>query len=158
MLPYPKTRLLFFDLETVGEYAKLTDLQQNKPGLYKVFMKYQDWFVKKFPEDKDKTMDEIYETRAALVPEFAKIICVSVAFVMDNGEIKKQSFYGDDEKVFLKEDSKQLQEKNMKIEKSKVGLKNLHDFLNKEGHSPENIFDIVKNTEEVKGKLKSVDE
>jgi hypothetical protein len=42
MLPYPKTRLLFFDLETVGEFSKLSDLEQNKPGLYKVFMKYQD--------------------------------------------------------------------------------------------------------------------
>ena len=43
----------------------------------------------------------MFRTRAALVPEFAKIICVSVAFVMDNGEIKKQTFSNSDELELL---------------------------------------------------------
>ena len=77
MLPYPKTKLLFFDLETVGGYPTLSEFEKNNPALHKVFMKYQDWFIKKFPEDKDKTPEEIYETRAALVPEFAKIVVAS---------------------------------------------------------------------------------
>ena len=43
----------------------------------------------------------VFRKRAALVPEFAKIICVSMAFVLDNGEIKKQTFSGDDETELL---------------------------------------------------------
>ena len=43
----------------------------------------------------------MFKRRAALVPEFAKIVCVSMAFVLDNGEIKKQTFAGDDEKEVL---------------------------------------------------------
>ena len=41
--------------------------------------------------------------RAALVPEFAKIVCVSMAFVLDNGETKMQTFSGDDETKLLTE-------------------------------------------------------
>ncbi len=102
MLPYPKTKLLFFDLETVGEYPTLVELEKNKPGLHKMFLKYQDWFIKKFPEDKEKSADEIYETRAALVPEFAKIVVASFAFLSPDGKIQKQTFAMDDEKEMLR--------------------------------------------------------
>jgi predicted PolB exonuclease-like 3'-5' exonuclease len=46
-------------------------------------------------------MNDVYSKRTALVPEFAKIVCVSMAFVMENGEVKKQTFSGDDEKKLL---------------------------------------------------------
>jgi predicted PolB exonuclease-like 3'-5' exonuclease len=49
----------------------------------------------------EEHMDEVFRSRAALVPEFAKIVCVSMAFVLDNGEVKKQTFSGDDEKALL---------------------------------------------------------
>ena len=48
-------------------------------------------------------MDIVFRKRAALVPEFAKIVCVSMAFVLDNGEVKKQTFSGDDEEKLLLE-------------------------------------------------------
>ena len=102
MLPYPKTKLLFFDLETVGEFPTLSEFENSKPTLHKVFMKYQDWFIKRFPEDKDKTPDEIYETRAALVQEFAKIVVASFSFISPDGSIQTQTFAMDDEKELLK--------------------------------------------------------
>jgi hypothetical protein len=46
---------------------------------------------------------EVFRKRAALVPEFAKIVCVSMAFVLDSGEVKKQTFSGDDENKLLLE-------------------------------------------------------
>jgi hypothetical protein len=48
-------------------------------------------------------MNNIFVKRAPLVPEFAKIVCVSVAFVTDKDEIKTQTFSGDDEKQLLKD-------------------------------------------------------
>jgi predicted PolB exonuclease-like 3'-5' exonuclease len=48
-------------------------------------------------------MDIVFRKRAALVPEFAKIVCVSMAFVLDNGETKRQTFSGDDEYKLLSE-------------------------------------------------------
>jgi predicted PolB exonuclease-like 3'-5' exonuclease len=46
-------------------------------------------------------MDLVFRKRSALVPEFAKIVCVSMAFVLDSGETKKQTFSGDDEYKLL---------------------------------------------------------
>ncbi len=48
-------------------------------------------------------MNDVYAKRTALVPEFAKIVCVSMAFVLENGEIKKQTFSNDDEHKLLLE-------------------------------------------------------
>ena len=108
MIKIPLTKILFLDIETVGGCKNYTECKVNNPNVAKQFEKYFDWFQKRFPEDVGFSPDKVFETRAALVPEFAKIVCVSVAFVMDNGEIKKQSFSGDDERELLKECQKLL--------------------------------------------------
>jgi len=103
MIKIPLTKILFLDIETVGIEKDYDTCLEKRPEIAKQFDKYYDWFLKRFPEDKDRTKNEVFATRTALVPEFAKIVCISVAFVMDNGTIKKQTFSGDDEKVVLKE-------------------------------------------------------
>lgn len=109
MINTPITKILFLDIETVGGCPDYDSCQKFTPEIAEQFEKYFDWFLKRFPEDNDGNYSEIdlknkvFVKRAALVPEFAKIVCVSVAFVLENGEIKKQSFSGDDEKKLLKE-------------------------------------------------------
>jgi predicted PolB exonuclease-like 3'-5' exonuclease len=103
MINIPITKILFLDIETVGGCPDYESCEKFSPEIADQFNKYFDWFLKRFPEDSDLSKDEIFKKRAALVPEFAKIVCVSVAFVLDNGETKKQSFSGDDEKKLLKE-------------------------------------------------------
>jgi predicted PolB exonuclease-like 3'-5' exonuclease len=102
MIKIPITKILFIDIETVGGCKDYESCKTNNPKVAEQFIKYIDWFQKRFPEDSGLSLDEIFTKRTALVPEFAKIICVSVAFVMDNGEVKKQTFSGDDEKEVLK--------------------------------------------------------
>ena len=107
MIKIPLTKILFLDIETVGGCKNYTECQVSNPNVAKQFEKYFDWFLKRFPEDNTIGESElewknaVFVKRAALVPEFAKIVCVSVAFVMDNGDIKKQTFSGDDEKELL---------------------------------------------------------
>ena len=101
MINIPITKILFLDIETVGGCPDLESCERFSPEIAEQFEKYFDWFLKRFPEDINLTKDEVFKKRAALVPEFAKIICVSMAFVMDNGEVKKQTFSGDDEKELL---------------------------------------------------------
>lgn len=117
MIKIPITKILFIDIETVGGCKDLEDCKKNNPQVADQFFKYFDWFLKRFPEDDTsvlnrellpKKMNSIFVKRAALVPEFAKIICVSVAFVTDKGEIKTQTFSGDDEKQLLKDCQKLL--------------------------------------------------
>jgi predicted PolB exonuclease-like 3'-5' exonuclease len=101
MINIPITKILFIDIETVGGCPDLESCERFSPKIAEQFHKYYDWFNKRFPEDITLTKDEVFKKRASLVPEFAKIICVSMAFVLENGEIKKQTFSGDDEKELL---------------------------------------------------------
>ena len=101
MINIPITKILFLDIETVGGCPDLDSCERFSPEIAEQFNKYFDWFLKRFPEDSTLSKDEIFKKRSALVPEFAKIICVSMAFVLDSGEIKKQTFSGDNEKELL---------------------------------------------------------
>lgn len=117
MIKTPITKILFIDIETVGCCPDLLSCQAVNPNLANQYNKYYDWFLKRFPEDDiefskkfsdEKKREKIFEKRASLVPEFAKIVCISVAFVTDNDEIKKQTFSGKDEFKLLKEVQKLL--------------------------------------------------
>jgi len=101
MINIPISKILFLDIETVGGCPDYESCTRFNPELADQFEKYFDWFLKRFPEDIGLSKDEIFIKRSALVPEFAKIVCVSMAFVMDNGDVKKQTFSGDDEKELL---------------------------------------------------------
>jgi predicted PolB exonuclease-like 3'-5' exonuclease len=101
MINIPITKILFLDIETVGGCPDLESCERFSPEIAEQFHKYFDWFLKRFPEDLTLSKDEVFKKRAALVPEFSKIICVSMAFVMENGEVKKQTFSSDDEKELL---------------------------------------------------------
>jgi DNA polymerase elongation subunit (family B) len=117
MIKIPITKILFLDIETVGGCKDLDECKKSNPNVYNQFVKYYDWFLKRFPEDdtavanRDGVLvkkNNIFIKRAALVPEFAKIVCVSVAFVTDKDEVKTQTFSGDDEKQLLKDCQKLL--------------------------------------------------
>jgi len=108
MIKIPLTKILFLDIETVGGCKSYEDCKKTNPKVADQFIKYIDWFRKRFPEDDMLSLDQVFLKRAALVPEFAKIVCVSVAFVTDKDEIKKQTFTGDDEKQLLKDCQKLL--------------------------------------------------
>ena len=101
MINIPITKILFLDIETVGICKDWSTCQKTNPTIAEQFVKYFDWFLKRFPEDDVETngledemqkMNDVYSSRTALVPEFAKIVCVSMAFVLENGEVKKQTF------------------------------------------------------------------
>jgi hypothetical protein len=104
MIKLPITKILFMDIETVGCCPNYDVCSTLNPQVSEQFDKYFDWFLKRFPEDSEYQTDQknmVFSTRAGLVPEFAKIICVSFAFVLDNGSIRKQTFVGDDEHELL---------------------------------------------------------
>ena len=109
MINIPITKILFLDIETVGISKDYDTCVKEYPRLSEQFDKYFDWFLKRFPEDQligkneNERKNLIFSTRTALVPEFAKIVCVSVAFVTDKNEVKKQTFSNDNEEKLLTE-------------------------------------------------------
>jgi len=109
MINIPINKILFIDIETVGLCRNWEGCKENHPNIAEQFVKYFDWFLKRFPEDNVEVdgleeelqkMNDVYEKRSALVPEFAKIVCVSMAFVTNDG-IKQQTFSNHDEKQLL---------------------------------------------------------
>jgi uncharacterized protein YprB with RNaseH-like and TPR domain len=108
MINIPLQKILFLDIETVGVYPDWETLVKENEPLSFQFEHYFDWFQKRFPEDADKVVGQMFVNRAALVPEFARIACVSVAFVTEQGEVKMQSFSNPDEKKMLLEVQKLL--------------------------------------------------
>lgn len=103
MINIPITKILFLDIETVGISEDYDTCESDNPEIAQQFSKYFDWFQKRFPEDAIDidAKNFMFRRRSALVPEFAKIVCVSVSFVTDKGDIKSQTFSGDDEKQVL---------------------------------------------------------
>lgn len=108
MINIPISKILFIDVETVGIEPDWESLVKNRKELSFQFENYFDWFQKRFPEDADKPISQMYVNRAALVPEFGRIACVSVAFVTDKGETRMQSFSDFDEKKLLTDVQKLL--------------------------------------------------
>ena len=109
MINIPINKILFLDIETVGLCRNWEGCKENHPNIAEQFVKYFDWFLKRFPEDNVETdgleeelqkMNDVYEKRSALVPEFAKIVCVSMAFMTKDG-IKQQTIFNHDEKQLL---------------------------------------------------------
>ena len=108
MISQPLNKILFIDIETVGISSTYKKFSSDYSELHLQFVKYLDWFTKRFPEDSELSIDQIFESRSALVPEFAKIICVSAGVVDKDGELKKMSYFNSDEKVLLEEVNKLL--------------------------------------------------
>lgn len=108
MIDLPLKKILFLDIETVGVHPDWDTLVREQEALSFQFENYFDWFQKRFPEDADKPVGQMFVNRAALVPEFAKIACVSVAFVTEEGETKIQSYNDNDEKKLLTDVQKLL--------------------------------------------------
>jgi len=96
-------KILFFDLETVGLEKDFQTLTEKHPGIAKQFERYQEWFKKRYPEDGELSVDELYLSKGGLLPEFAKIVVATFAFITPDGEIKKQTFAYDDEVKLLTE-------------------------------------------------------
>jgi predicted PolB exonuclease-like 3'-5' exonuclease len=94
-------KILFFDIETVGITKDYDQLSEKYPALLKQFENYYDWFLKRFPEDQGLEPAQVYVNRAALVPEFSRIVCASFAFMTPDGKVHIQTFSDDDEKKLL---------------------------------------------------------
>mgnify|MGYP003141440590 FL=1 len=100
------TKLFFIDIETVGIEEDLDSLHSEYPHLFKVWESTGvDYFKRRYPEDSNLSSNQLFTKRAALIPEFGKIVCVSVGFLMADGEIKLDTFMGNEKDILQKTSS-----------------------------------------------------
>ena len=90
--------LLLIDIETVSEKSTFDELNEDWQTLWK------EKVQRTLPED--VTAAEFYPQRAAVMAEFAKVICISVGYFKREGKsfhLRVKSFYGEDEKILLQD-------------------------------------------------------
>lgn len=93
-------KILFLDIETVPMVENYKEL----PEKFQTLWGKKSQFIKRSEDD---TSESLFE-RAGIYAEFGKIVCISVGYVY-NREFRVKSFYGDDERVLLKEFSELLE-------------------------------------------------
>jgi len=92
-------KLLFLDIETVGIEEDLDSLHITFPHLSKMWGETgYDYCKRRYPNE-DLYSNEMFIKKAALLPEFGKIVCASVGFISPNGQIKLDSFVGDEKDI-----------------------------------------------------------
>lgn len=91
-------QILFLDVETTSQYKNYSDAPLHIQQLW-------DEKAKNIIKEENVTASDIYR-RAAIYAEFGKIICVSLGFLIKDGEtyrLRIKSIYGHDEKKLLEE-------------------------------------------------------
>ena len=90
--------LFFLDIETVPQNSSYTSMPHESKILW------EQKISKTLPEN--TTAEECYTSKAGILAEFGKIICISAGFLYKNEKqetcLKIKSIYGDDEKELLK--------------------------------------------------------
>ena len=89
----PLENILFLDIETVPEQEYFSDLDTTKQQLWEAKSKYQ--------RRDEFTAEEFYD-RAGIWAEFGKIVCISVGYFKNQGDIRSfrvTSFFGDEIKI-----------------------------------------------------------
>jgi len=98
----PLEKLLFLDIETVPMSANYDDMPEKFKGLWDKKASY----LKRMDDD---TPENLFP-RAGIYAEFGKVVCISFGMLID-GTFRIKSFFGDDEKIVLREFANLLETK-----------------------------------------------
>lgn len=89
-------KILFIDIETVSQHAIYNNLPESEQSLFQKKMKYD--------KHDEITYDEIYQTRASILAEFGKIICIGLGYFKKNNnmlQFRVDAVYGNNEQELL---------------------------------------------------------
>ena len=94
-------KMLFFDIETAGNVQNSTDLSEKMQELWTSRSEIlRNQLASKYPDNKDKTDDELFQMKSALHAEFGRVVCVSfgkIKFVDGIPTAQIVSYSGTDE-------------------------------------------------------------
>jgi len=94
-IPHPE-QFILLDIETVSQYPDFHEMPENWKHMWQEKI---SWML-----EQDRTPEEFYSERAAIMAEFGKVICISVGYFREEqGELqlRLKSFSGHDEKLLL---------------------------------------------------------
>lgn len=121
------SNILFIDIETVSEFAAYESLSSEM----KEFWKSKSRFWMKNEGYQEEDLPELYQQKAGIYAEFAKVVCISagIIYTKDNkNQLRIKSFFGDDEKQVLENFSDLLNSNFNKPDKNKICGHNIKEF------------------------------
>ncbi|MBK9108500.1 MAG: 3'-5' exonuclease [Saprospiraceae bacterium] len=86
--------ILFIDLETVSAESSYQNLDEKWQKLFETKMRY---YREREPE---KSLEDLYEEKAAIYAEFGRIVCIGVGLFRNN-QLRIKTFAGPDEELLL---------------------------------------------------------
>lgn len=98
------SKFVFFDLETASEFSSLDELSIEKPKMAELWQKRCEYLRSRFEENKDLSDEELYVKKAALTPEFARIVCATfgrITFLGEEPSVIIKSYSGFNETTIL---------------------------------------------------------
>ncbi|MBK9254134.1 MAG: ribonuclease H-like domain-containing protein [Saprospiraceae bacterium] len=120
---------LFLDIETVSAKKEFHLLEENMQALWTHKCKS---ILKELKPDNENPEIDAYHQRAGIYAEFAKIVCISVGYVVFKddipNEIRIKSFAGDDESNLLSEFTALLETHYKNPEKDYLCGHNIKEF------------------------------
>ncbi len=90
------TNVLFIDIETVSQYPDFSALEDRWKALFERKIRF---FQEKDP---DKSLDQLYQEKAAIYAEFGKIVCIGLGF-FNKEQLRIKTISGHDEEEILNE-------------------------------------------------------
>lgn len=124
----PKTLIensIYFDIETVGLYPTLEELENKDPHLADLWHKRCKWLIKNLEPDDSTDHSDLWLKKSSLHPEFGRVVCVSFG-VFSNGIERITSYYGDNEIEILTNSNKILA--NSRTKGFKLAGQNIKNF------------------------------
>lgn len=108
--PIQIEKMLFFDIETAGTVENYEELSTKMQELWSARAEIlRNQLSSKYPDNKDKTDEELFKMKSALHAEFGRVVCVSfgkVKFVEGVPTAQIISYYGSDEVDILEKSFK----------------------------------------------------
>jgi hypothetical protein len=93
--------LLYLDIETVSKYSSIDELKNNDERGYNLFKRKINRKSDKITDWKENE-STVYFNKSPLIPEFGKIVCISLSYYRNN-EIKTKSIFGHNEEEIIRE-------------------------------------------------------
>lgn len=90
-------KYFYLDIETTSKYQSIFDFRLDDEIGYDIFVKKYE-SMKRFDNDWNKPIEDVYVEKSPMIPEFAKIICVSFGLISGD---KVMTIYEDDEKKLM---------------------------------------------------------
>jgi hypothetical protein len=98
--------LLYIDIETAGKYPDLETLKDNDIRGYELFLRKLDRKGVQYTDWKEDP-NSVYLSKSSLIPEFGRVVCVSMAIVKDD-KVQMISVCDEDEQFIIEKVHKTL--------------------------------------------------